>query len=98
MTRETAKGFLPIFQAFGEGKTIQVRFDGSAKWTECLSLFGDPRGEYRVKPEKPVIWALMDLDNNLYSITYNTEADARNALCRLAPSSYLVTKFVISDE
>lgn len=52
MNREKAKSFLPIIQAFADGKTIQ-RLDESNNWTDSLFMnveFGSPK-EYRIKPE-----------------------------------------------
>lgn len=52
MNREKAKSFLPIIQAFAEGKTIQ-RLDDSNNWIDSLFMnveFGSSK-EYRIKPE-----------------------------------------------
>ena len=50
MTREQAKEFLPIIQAFAEGKTIQF-LDGG-KWIDvCETDFHESTYKYRIKPE-----------------------------------------------
>lgn len=54
MTREELKDFVPIIQAFAEGKTIQYYYKRGKKWmdidnlhVECLKTAG-----YRIKPEE----------------------------------------------
>lgn len=51
MDRNQAKELLPIIQAFSEGKTLQIRQNGS-EWMdiETASFTGFP-SEYRIKPE-----------------------------------------------
>ena len=56
MTREEAKDFLPIMQAFSEGKTIQRRFikgfDYEKEWVDDNSPnLSSHNFEYRIKPE-----------------------------------------------
>ena len=56
MTREEAKDFLPIMQAFSEGKTIQRRFikgfDYEKEWVDDNSPnLSNHNFEYRIKPE-----------------------------------------------
>lgn len=50
MTREQAKEWLPIIQAFAEGKEIQSSPDG-ANWFNSGSPTFSPTNYYRVKPE-----------------------------------------------
>lgn len=51
MDRKEAAKLLPIIKAFSEGKTLQIRQNGS-KWIdiETASFTGFP-SEYRIKPE-----------------------------------------------
>ena len=60
MTREEVKVFLPIIQAFAEGKVIECRTKPSAlskswqdmnEWTEMEELEYWNNIEYRIKPE-----------------------------------------------
>ena len=60
MTREEAKEFFPIMQAFAEGKVIECRTKPSAlskswqdmnEWTEMKEIEFWNNIEYRVKPE-----------------------------------------------
>ena len=60
MTREEAKVFLPIIQAFAEGKVIECRTKPSAlskswqdmnEWTEMKEIEYWNNTEYRIKPE-----------------------------------------------
>ena len=59
MTKEEAKYFYPILQAFAEGKVIECRTKPSSLkgsdtpngWTEMKKLDFWPNTDYRVKPE-----------------------------------------------
>ena len=59
MTREEAKNFYPILQAFAEGKVIECRTKPSSLkgsdtpngWTEMKELVFWNNTEYRIKPE-----------------------------------------------
>ena len=52
MTREEAKKFLPIIQAFADGKTIQ-RINSLGEWSDVTGdvLFYCNPEDYRIKPE-----------------------------------------------
>lgn len=52
MDRKEAAELLPIIKAFSEGKTLQIRQNGS-EWMdiETASFIGFP-SEYRIKPEE----------------------------------------------
>ena len=51
LTREESKSFLPIIQAFAEGKTIQVN-EGEDDWRDLDVLqFNYDVDRYRIKPE-----------------------------------------------
>ena len=60
MTREEAKAFYPILQAFAEGKVIETRTDPNVvgkgledlnDWTEMKEIEYWNNTEYRIKPE-----------------------------------------------
>lgn len=60
MTREEAKAFYPILQAFAEGKVIEIRTDPNVvgkgledmnDWTEMNKIEHWNNIQYRVKPE-----------------------------------------------
>lgn len=60
MTKEEAKEFIPILQAFAEGKVIECRakidrlkgvVDIPNKWTETKEIWYVNSLEYRIKPE-----------------------------------------------
>lgn len=58
MTREETKEWIPILQAYAEGKTIQVWHDDGTKYhrgswrdTDCVTETGHRSSEYRIKPE-----------------------------------------------
>lgn len=55
MTREEAKEYLPIMQAYSEGKVIQAKLITDGKWVDIdddeeLTL-SCPPSDYRIKPE-----------------------------------------------
>lgn len=61
MTREEAKAFYPILQAFSEGKVIEIRTDPNVVskgledmnyWTEMNEIEHWNNIQYRVKPEQ----------------------------------------------
>jgi hypothetical protein len=51
MTREEAKKFLPIIQAFAEGKNIETYYYSDKTWRETNNPSFSLCFEYRVKPE-----------------------------------------------
>ena len=53
MTREEAKEWLPIIQAWAEGKTIQYQFNPGSRWTDIINdlYTSNPPSNYRIKPE-----------------------------------------------
>ena len=53
MTREEAKEWLPIIQAWAEGKTIQYQINPELWWTDINKdiYTGNPPSNYRIKPE-----------------------------------------------
>ena len=50
MNRKEAKEYLPIMQAFADGKKIETRCD-IYDWTETEVLYLESNNEYRIKPE-----------------------------------------------
>lgn len=54
MTREEAKKYLPIMQAFADGKVIEFKnnLNPNGKWEVTTEFYFDNTGEsYRIKPE-----------------------------------------------
>lgn len=53
MTREEAKEWLPIIQAWAEGKTIQYQINQGSRWTDIINdlCTSNPPSNYRIKPE-----------------------------------------------
>lgn len=50
MTREEAKEFAPILQAYAEGKTIQRKCRDN-EWVDCITpSFSEKPKDYRIKP------------------------------------------------
>jgi hypothetical protein len=55
MTRDEAREFAKIAQAYADGKVIEVRF--GTGWTEIEDpVFCAPRNDYRIKPEPREWW------------------------------------------
>lgn len=54
MTRKQAKEFLPIIQAYAEGKNVQAidTADPNDKWEDVKEPYFSTSLEYRIKPEK----------------------------------------------
>mgnify|MGYP007068354462 CR=1 FL=1 len=55
MNREEARIFLPVFQAFANGKQIQRKSKITGRWEDSFSPGFTPGYEYRVKPEKTLV-------------------------------------------
>lgn len=57
MQREHIKALLPVFQAFTEGKTIQIK-NYQGEFVDCDDdiMFCQDPGNYRVKPEPTFRW------------------------------------------
>ena len=53
MNREEAEKLLPVFQAFIEGKRIQVYDDRNDRWKDISSPDWISGCEYRIKPNEP---------------------------------------------
>lgn len=53
MTREEAKEWLPIIQAWAEGKTIQYQINPRSRWTDIINdlYTSNPTSNYRIKPQ-----------------------------------------------
>lgn len=53
MTREEAKQFLPIIQAWADGKVIQIK-DSTSNWEDVkqLSIYFNKPSDYRIKLEQ----------------------------------------------
>ena len=51
MNREEAKKFLPIIQAFAEGKKIEMYYHSDKEWKDVFNPLFNLCCEYRVKPE-----------------------------------------------
>jgi hypothetical protein len=59
MKKEQAKEFLPLIQAWADGKDLQIKFIGTGKWEDinpkAFLVFDKDPSEYRIKPlEFPV--------------------------------------------
>lgn len=60
MKQSDAKDFLPLIQAWAEGKTLQVKCRISDKWIDlesCASFLYSP-SDYRIKPEPRKFYAI----------------------------------------
>lgn len=57
MTREEAREWASLYQAYADGKTIQFRSNAEKKWIDlCYGSFDDSIYCYRIKPEPREIW------------------------------------------
>jgi len=76
MTRETAKKFLPIIEAYANGETIEVLTHNHNEWrafSEISIHDSDDVARFRVKPKPLELWV------NIYALSmnaYTTEDEA----------------------
>lgn len=76
MNASNAKDYLPLVQALGEGKVIQIRTDLSG-WKDFEEFsFEKPAENYRIKPEPRDIW-VNRYPNGMESGIFNTEHAAK---------------------
>lgn len=67
MTRDEAKKFLHLIQAFAEGKTIQVKtFNG---WKNIEPKW-DNNCDYRIKPETIKVYLVKHCSGHVYATSY----------------------------
>lgn len=75
MTKEEWAARLPLIQAFVEGKTIQVNYDGPWEDIDFKDVSFDSEIEhYRIKPEPKVIW-VNEYDDDSYTV-HSSKEDA----------------------
>lgn len=94
MTRDEAKQFLPIIQAYADGETIQVKgHDG--KWFDNDQInFTSKPNTYRIKPKPQVIYV------NVYPAnTGGYSYDTREMAKRYCTPHGITKKFIeVMDE
>lgn len=81
MTREEAKKFLPLLQAYADGKEIEILDDGV--WGKISSPgFTSGPERYRIKPEPREVWVnqFAATGIRLRSAAFATEASAKAAM------------------
>ena len=68
MTREQAKQFIPIIEAYAKGEQIQVKL-GDGHWADIPynPNFMDDVVNYRIKPKTRTIWINEYETGNLYA-------------------------------
>lgn len=67
MKQSEAKDFLPLIQAWAEGKTLQVKCRISDKWMDVESnvTFAFDPSSYRIKPEPRTFYAVEYKDGSV---------------------------------
>lgn len=93
MTKEKAKQYLPLVQAFAEGKTIQFRYSSDDNWVDARDLnFYLQVDHYRIKPEpiKQEFYYIIHKENiadarGCYFYKYTALADAEKHLKVIDP-------------
>jgi hypothetical protein len=81
MTRDRAKGLLPIITAFAEGKRIECKVEGA--WVGCMMIMPDLDNEYRIKPE-PREWWVCD------QLAFCSEVYARERQSIVSPKPEII--------
>lgn len=68
MTRDEAKKYLPLIQAFAEGKTIQLFRYVDGCWVDSVNPFFDMRLSWRIKPEPREVWVSRNVSGFAWSV------------------------------
>lgn len=68
MTRDEAKKFLPLIQAFAEGKTIQVKTLNG--WKDTNPSWDITCTYYRIKPETIKVYLVKHCFGHVYATSY----------------------------
>lgn len=100
MRQSEAKEFLPLIQAFAEGKTIQVKSVGG--WVDSKELvFNWPVGHYRIKPEPRTFYAVEWHNNGRPVIAgslYQAEEFVREAIVGVPESARVIILREVLDD
>lgn len=70
MTRETAQKHREAYNAFCEGKPIQILSCLNGEWVECNTPNWSHDREYRIKPREPREFYIIAWQNGAYSSPY----------------------------
>ena len=76
MTRERAKELQPVFNAFADGKTIQVFSISLNNWRDIPDPNWESDGHYRIKPEPRVFWVNIYQDDCTRNALHMTKEKA----------------------
>lgn len=77
MKQSEAKDFLPLIQAWAEGKTLQFKAYSSDRWIDvsgddCVAFTSDP-SRFRIKPEPRTFYAVEYSDGSIGFVCYSKE-------------------------
>lgn len=73
MNAQNAKDYLPLIEAFAQGKTIQANYFGR-EWNDCQCPdFTLDAKYYRIKPEPRVIFAVFLQDGRRLGVFHDIE-------------------------
>lgn len=99
MNREQAEKFVPIFQAFAEGKTIQWFDVFCEKWIDLASpnFFGRP-SDYRIKPEPMVVYVNVYSDGSGTHLAYDSLESAERAETHTKNITRRAVKFIEAED
>lgn len=96
MKQSEAKDFLPMIQAFAEGKTIQAK--NGDRWADLMDpYFSRPVADYRIKPEPRTFYAVEWSDFPVPSIADDLE-DAKRVMSKHTTAVRLLTLREVLDE
>jgi hypothetical protein len=93
MTPEHVKKLLPIFQAYTEGKPLQLRM--LDKWVDLTGnnvTFCHEPEDYRVKPEPVTKWVNIYESHSIAGYDSKANADSMAGKTRIACISYTYTE------
>lgn len=94
MNKESAKKYLPIIQAFADGKTIQYLNSGH-KWVDSLNcMFSAAPERYRIKPESVVVYTATWLSpsNIVCALARTDKQEVLRKLIEWRVKNYIITE------
>jgi hypothetical protein len=84
MTRDEAREFAKVVQAYADGKSVEYTNKNTEGWVSLCTAdrhywFDTEMFDYRIKPEPREWWVMLDCDMDDDGLKYQTEADATAA-------------------
>lgn len=82
MTRDEAREFVKVVQAYADGKEVEGRTIGSVRWQPLDEpVFNCSVRQYRIKPEPREVWILQYGNGEISYVADKSREDAEERLC-----------------